>query len=1042
MQLPKTLLRGALAAAGLLLYSAVSPAQMVTFDRMIGRDEVLGYTNQTAAKDYQVQEIDVQSGSSHGANVLWPGETPVFKFRLTNTTENAIAGNASIHVIGYGTRGQPGDVWSPIAFRISREPDVPLAVNIPAKGFQDVSITPKIPARFGGYVLVFDLPGHGQLLGANLVRCIAPDPGRVQNPTYAVDLQYGSPVEAMTMLQKLGIKGFRTEFGYSPTTNDDFPKRLKEYESYFDQIKAHDLTAMLTVEGSLNEPLGVPFRPYLNDKGEAAFAYPGDTVWPPKYDADFRSWCKTIAGNMGWPKGPVNAMELWNEPWEGVSVSGWGADMPRFRELYEQMALGVRDARKDDATYVLSGGACSSTNTRDKLFPDGSDKFLPYLDFISIHYQPLAADPALVPEWIHRKPEMGGPVQVWDTESWVGNSEDRVGGVLASMRSLGQSRTAGIFHGNVYSVQEAQIDGARVHVAQTYPPAAAVAATQKFIGQRPFKQLVIKNGLPWIYEFGGRPLSPDDKIAGKPDDGTLVVLGDLGALYDRDRTLFRTVYGLQNRAEVEVAKKQLEATKPQTPEYDKAVANLARVSVIRGATLSFATQPGFVLYDFYGNVVPPVKGKFVIPLNDNGYFLRTDGRAGSFAKLRAAVAAARIDGIEPVEIVAHDLLTPIASKPVLHLTLTNVLNRPLKGTLHVSLGSLKLDQTDKVLSLAPQSTQDVTFTVTGGESSEDNQYLLSATFDAGADGRVPHEEKMRVNNIAKRTIAVDGDLSDWKDVLPQAVNGGGIGATLTQQAWLPFVNWGNGTGSGLAVGYLAYDDQNFYFAAKIADSTPSDGTVRFATRDDDQYYYPEVSYDTNQNHKAMVWPADTRRYSYRKNPDLPADGGDNMQLAFNVVPEDKKPLLEFAPGTEPRYQIYQDTDYEYALNQVAPQFNNGEGGGTEIWRMEVPGMPRKMFYPRQPKSPFDGAVTNGKLAMKRDATTRIVECALPWTELPLVRQALDAGQPIKFSFRVNDNQGSSYELANGRSVSKNNSFAFHNDWEGHWANELEFEFAR
>jgi len=105
-------------------------------------------------------------------------------------------------------------------------------------------------------------------------------------------------------------------------------------------------------------------------------------------------------------------------------------------------------------------------------------------------------------------------------------------------------------------------------------------------------------------------------------------------------------------------------------------------------------------------------------------------------------------------------------------------------------------------------------------------------------------------------------------------------------------------------------------------------------------------------------------------------------------------------------------------------------------------MPRKHFYPRQPKSPFDGAVKEGKLAMVREGNTRLVEAALPWSEIPKVKERLDAGKRIKFTFRVNDNGGPSYELATERSVSKANSITFHNDWQSHWSNELEFGFEK
>ena len=151
------------------------------------------------------------------------------------------------------------------------------------------------------------------------------------------------------------------------------------------------------------------------------------------------------------------------------------------------MAQAVLEARRQAGVKVLIGGACSSANTRDKLFCDGTDTFLPWLDFVSIHYQPLAADPVLEPKWMHRKGEYGR-VKVWDTESWVANSDDRVAAVIASMRAMGQDRTAGIFAGNVFTSQKPRINGQEYAVAQVWAPGAAVAACQKFIGQRAFKR--------------------------------------------------------------------------------------------------------------------------------------------------------------------------------------------------------------------------------------------------------------------------------------------------------------------------------------------------------------------------------------------------------------------------------------------------------------------------------------------------------------------------------------------------------------------------
>ena len=137
--------------------------------------------------------------------------------------------------------------------------------------------------------------------------------------------------------------------------------------------------------------------------------------------------------------------------------------------------------------------------------------------------------------------------------------------------------------------------------------------------------------------------------------------------------------------------------------------------------------------------------------------------------------------------------------------------------------------------------------------------------------------------------------------------------------------------------------------------------------------------------------------------------------------------------------MYPTTDYEYAFNQVAAKY----GGGTEMWRLLAPGVPYKHFYPRQPKAEIDGGpVADGKLAMRRDGNTRIVEAAIPWSEIPDVKARLDSGSTIKFSCRINDNHGPTYEMANNRSVSKKSNYSFHDAWTTAWANELEFAFGK
>ena len=963
----------------LLIIALVSPlttarAQMVTGSDM----EDFGKTFGIAAQGWSVQ----QTACSLGANALWPGEEATYTFFVK--PGQAFKGALKVDVVQYGTRGKPGDWWKPVVFQIANTSSDTMDVDLPAEG-GFVTVKPKIGDRFGGYALILELGERGRAFGAACVRVPAPEPGRVWLPTYAMDLGWPhemSPV-VFNVFKRLGVKGARTEGGYNSIK-----------DAHVDWAMANDLTLMLTV-GCGNTPREqMPLgrgRPWLNADGSMKENVKEDLAWLPSFDPEFKRYLKQVVTEHGWPKGPINAVELWNEPWEGVSISGWGADIPRYRELYQVMAEAVVEARREAGVKVLIGGACSSANTRDKLFCDGKDTFLPWLDFVSIHYQPLAADPALEPKWMNRTGEYGR-VRVWDTESWVANSDDRVAGVIASMRAMGQARAAGIYAGNVFHSQKPRIAGKEYTVAQVWAPGAAVAACQKFIGQRAFKEILFKNGLPWIFVFDGLPRLQNRERTGPmdSDDGTVVIVGDLGASYDKNLTLFRSV------------------------------------ALATNAQMTLSDSGGrFILHDFYGNPVPAKDGRIVVPLNALGYFLRSDGRPGSFKKLLAAIAEADFGGIEPVEILANDLTAPVASKPKLKLKVTNVLNRRVRGTLRVSIEGLTLAPAELRVSLAGHESKEISVAVTGDTPAEDNNYKLLATFDAGADGTKKHAELMHVNLIAKRSITVDGNLEDWQGAIPQT-SAQTVGTSQTEKAYLPFLNWDHQSGGGAVTAWLAADERFFYFAAKVP---RMDGLIRYETRNDDEFFYPEK---VTSKGKELTWPEGVRRFSYGKDFDIPSGNGKhNVQIAFNAIPPEKKAYLQHPPGTMPRFCAYFDTDYEFALNRVGEAW----GGGTEIFCLQRPGMMRKHFFPRQPRARIDGGPVKGeaKLVVKDN----VVECALPWSELPDVKARLDAGQTVKFSFRVN-NGGGAFELAAGRSVSKENPLAFHNDWSTHWANEVEF----
>jgi len=822
-----------MAAAALLAVPQISRAQMVTGRDMTDFRPAFGLDHNPPGAIYEASLVR----SSVSSNILWPGDRPSFTIKIENQSDQPLQVKGSVEVVAYGTKGKPGDVWVPTVYKISDAGAVPISVDASPKGSSEITISPEIPARFGAYALVADLgPKYGRRFIVSCVRTFKPSGERVQYPALSLD-DLGPDT-----LGRLGVHAIRWGLSYKPTTAPDFEKWYAEQGAELKKLQDSGITvlAMAAVGelGGAYQPLGRG-RPWLDDNTTMIDAKE-DYAWLPSYDPDFRKFIARFCKDYGWPKGPITACSLWNEPWEGVSISGWGADMLRYREIYTAMYQGVDDARADGAD-VLVGGCDSSSNALDKLFPDGKDTFLSHFDFLSVHYQGMTSFATYKP-WVDRKSPQGR-VRIWDTESWVANTDDRVSAVVAANRSAGYDRAMGIFGGNISESDPHGSGG-----SNAWSVAASVGAATHFIGERPFQELLFKNGLPWVMVFDG--------TAGNAEDGTVVVVGDLGEEFGANNLLFRTARGLNEVKHKEALRAQLAALKPadaDKPIKDASGKQITRrqdlqnridaAEVLSGASMEIKAGRGFSLYDFYGNKVPAKDGRIVIPLDGRGFFLRGERHTGDFASLLAALRASRVSGIEPLAVQAHDFTSPVDEHAALRLTLTNVLNRPVSGTLDVSIPGLTLDSSTRRLSFAANETKQIDVKVASGKASDSNAYPLTVRFDAGQDGVAIHHEDMRADVIARRTITVDGKLDDWNGVLPQTITAPGNSApTLTEAAWFPFKKFDSATGQGVATAYLAYDDQNFYFAAKVADTTPDGGTMRFAARDDDQFFYPEKSY--------------------------------------------------------------------------------------------------------------------------------------------------------------------------------------------------------
>ena len=145
------------------------------------------------------------------------------------------------------------------------------------------------------------------------------------------------------------------------------------------------------------------------------------------------------------------------------------------------------------------------------------------------------------------------------------------------------------------------LDFCTVTNIRPFPATAAVAANTYLIGDRKFKELLFKNGLPWVLVFDGLP--GKNKVA-NPEDGTVMVIGDIGPVFGVDYALFRNVRGQKEIDSEDVLRKELSALKVDDPRRAALIAAINKYEPIHGRMLLTGAKK-FNLFDFYGNPVAP-----------------------------------------------------------------------------------------------------------------------------------------------------------------------------------------------------------------------------------------------------------------------------------------------------------------------------------------------------------------------------------------------------------------------------------------------------
>ena len=349
-------------------------AQMVSGSKMPGFAEAFGVKLDQRSYPYTATLIE----SSVPGNILWPGEQPTFTVQVVNNTDAPIRMTAKVDLVAYGTKGHPGDIWKPDVAKFGDAGSTPVEIDLAARGFATLKVSPQVPPKLGAYALVADLGEKGRQFITTFVRTFGAKAERVQYPKFCLD------VLPLDVLSRLGAQAVRVAVEYVPiapreqaekqnaqirprlsalppndpqrkameeqlAANDrlikDYTGRIEKLDEQLKSLQEKNVAVLLmVVAGPASQPLGRP-RPHLDDEGILQETK-SDMAWLPENDADFQRWVAETATKYGWPRGPVNAFSLWNEPWEGISISGWGADMLRYRELYTRMYQGIDQARR------------------------------------------------------------------------------------------------------------------------------------------------------------------------------------------------------------------------------------------------------------------------------------------------------------------------------------------------------------------------------------------------------------------------------------------------------------------------------------------------------------------------------------------------------------------------------------------------------------------------------------------------------------------------------------------------------------------------
>jgi len=834
-----------------------------------------------------------------------------------------------------------------------------------------------VPARFGTYALVLTRGPRRQFLATV---CRVPKPrenGRIDNVPILGEGQMMGPAEMLEtramQFSRMGVRGWRSELGWSEEADGTY--NWNRYDKLFAAAEKAGCKIMVTLGGhsGWRWTFGEPTPAAGWKPGSFGYWGTGDWVCKPELYDRYGKWITAFCQRY-WKggRGALWGLENYNEPWEGGGISGWARDMLQYRALQKLIANSARRVSPDIKILAAS----SIMNTEDKFFSDGSREFDRYVDVFTDHYvvPPMCYGPLVARA--HGKQSM-------ETETWFVNAEYLLPQGVAQFTACGQQRLSP-WHPRVLFDP---LPGTDDEYFIPSPVVAATAALNYFITGKEFEKIVFRDHLPWVFQYGKD---------GDPN-ALLIVFGQLMPIAGTD---------------------------PKDRLW-------CQVDGTVGGKMVIDNADGLLqFYDLAGNPVYQDRKHVELPMTIfPTYITCRQGPAAAAAR----IAAATIEGKRPVEILPRDFTEPVAKGATLAVELHNCLNRSIRGQLAVQPSEgVQLDPSSRAVSLEAGERKTVSFKLSEATAHPANAYPFHFRFTSDA-GHAEYREVLGAAIAVKKTIQVDGNLDDWRQIPGVTVVAKAQQAEPTELLRRPWLEIQDAEPQGnFAQFKLAWDADHLYVAALVNDPTLQEkGLVPMAGRNEDLYFHSKAS-DQQSPYKEFLEKRPGRSfaevpYVWRYNPERPDHPSlpmvpfrrDRLHVALDVANDwhDLAPTTDRVPYG---FHAVPDTDYEYALYMTSH--------GSELWRHLAPGVPRVTDWPRQPTaSRSTGPVAGAKHVVRRQGNTYLYEMSIPKSELAQLR--LTPGTTLGVMLRAGNNQGPHCDFGDDKAVTKKNGLTLHPYWE-------------